>query len=159
MREKGQVIFFDLMMAITVFLFLMLFLNSVWVDNANALVYQENLNELQFKSSQIAEMLVRSPGKPVNWHQPAQSPELIGLADKKNVLNPDKLNAFSTMDYNQLKDLMQVKNLEFFFQLTGPQDVNVGVSPPPDATVVAVRRIVNLNGSEAVVKFQLYRPE
>lgn len=159
MREKGQVILFDLIIAVIVFLFIMVFLNAIWVDNTNALVEQEKLNELQFKSSQIAEMLVRAPGKPVNWHEPGQTPEIIGLAEKPNVLDENKLNAFAAMDYNQLKDLMQIKNLDFYFQLTGPQDVNVGVAPPSDRTVIVVRRIVNLNGSEAVVKFQLFRPE
>ena len=81
--------------------------------------------------------------------------------EKRNNLTLENLKQF--LLYRNIKyspyDLMQIKNLDFYFQLTGPQDVNVGVAPPSDRTVIVVRRIVNLNGSEAVVKFQLFRPE
>jgi len=159
MREKGQVILFDLAIAIMVFLILFIFLNQIWVDNLNALQQQDSALEIQFKAVQVAEMLVTSPGKPANWHLPAETPVIIGLAEKNNILNQAKLNAFAAEDYNTLKELMQIKNMDFFFRLSGAQDLNVGRLPPTDASVVSVERIATLNGREANVRFSLFRKE
>lgn len=158
--QKGQTILIDFFFASIVFLIVFFAVQAQWAQDLEQAKEKSAQQELQLKAYAIAESLVKAPGEPDNWEAlPVASVERIGLAQSTLSLGTQKVNAFKNLDpqYSAVKEILRTGQYDYFFQLDGTTDVNAGIAPPIDATKIVIRRIVEFEGSEAVVIFTLYK--
>lgn len=160
LNHKGQTVLIDFFFASIIFLVIFFAVQNQWTQDLQAAKEKSTSQELQLKAYAIAESLVKTQGEPDNWETlPVSSIERIGLAQSTLSLDTQKVNAFKNLDqnYSTVKEILRAGQYDYFFQLEGTTDVNAGIAPPIDATKTVIRRIVEFEGSEAVVLFTLYR--
>lgn len=160
LKQKGQAVLIDFFFASIIFLILFFAVQSQWTQDIQTAREKSTQHEIQLKAYAIAETLVKTPGEPENWETlPVSSIERIGLAQSTLSLDTQKVNAFKNLDqnYSAVKEILRAGQYDYFFQLDGTTDVNAGLAPPTDATKIVIRRIVEFEGSEAVVIFTLYK--
>ncbi|MEK7540381.1 MAG: hypothetical protein AAB558_03975 [Patescibacteria group bacterium] len=158
--QKGQTVLIDFFFASIVFLIVFFAVQAQWTQDLEAAKEKSVSQEMQLKAYAIAETLVKTTGEPDNWETLAiSSVERIGLAQSTLSLDTQKVNAFKNLDqnYSAVKEILRAGQYDYFFQLDGTTDVNAGLAPPTDATKIVIRRIVEFEGSEAVVLFTLYK--
>lgn len=119
---------------------------------------------MQNTALEATEALVRTPGFPLDW-VPA-TVRVIGLAERENILNLDKVKDFVSLDYNDSKVLLGVGNYEYNFSIQYPNGSIVtlfdgtilrsGLPHDPATTVVPVERYVILDGPKRL-SFILWR--
>lgn len=119
----------------------------------NRLVYQK----MEFIGTNIAESLISSGGVPENWEKDIENTKRIGLTTYPRTLSTEKLNAFTEMDYNTVKDLLKISDMDFMFRVYYPGGVTIaeqGVAIIA-RNVVTVQREVTLNNEALVLEFSL----
>ena len=158
--QKGQTVLIDFFFASIVFLMVFFAIQTQWTQDFQQAKDKSTSQEMQLRAYAIAESLVKTKGEPGNWETlPASSIERLGLAQSTLSLDAQKVNAFKNLDlnYSVVKEILRAGQNDYFFQLDGTTDVNAGIAPPIDATKIVIRRIVEFEGSEAVVIFTLYK--
>lgn len=116
--NKTQFFSAELVTSILLFISLVLLIISVWEDKRNEVESNLLLYSLESNSANIAEMLVTSPGKPLNWT--VSYVEQLGLADNYNVLNSKKIeNLFymSLNNYSLVKELLGIPDYDYYLVL------------------------------------------
>lgn len=158
--QKGQTVLIDFFFASIVFLIVFFAVQTQWTQDFQQAKDKSASQDMQLAAYAIAESLVKTTGEPGNWETlPVSSIERIGLAQSTLSLDTQKVNAFKNLDlnYSAVKEILRAGQNDYFFQLDGDTDVNAGIAPPIDATKIVIRRIVEFEGSEAVVIFTLYK--
>lgn len=159
-EQKGQGILIDIMMALFIFIVILGYLTTVWTMNLSTIESNYLSDDMQRLAFQTTDLLVRTSGTPNNWETMViDDVNTIGLATSDRILDEQKLNRFKNLgaDYRKAKEIMQIGNYDFYFELQGVDDVNAGLMPMTEAQKVVVRRIVNYKGEEAFVIFTLYK--
>lgn len=161
MREHGQFVSFDLATAVLVFVFMLFFLFQAWSSNSDAWEHLRQRTELEERTKSVAKILVESPGFPSNWN--SSDVNIPGLAIRPGVLDPAKTAAFSSMDYNSVRNKLNI--LAFGFSATlraenGPNpliDRNFGIAFSQTSNGASVERRVLIGDAYAVFRLQLFR--
>lgn len=175
-NEKGQGIAIDFLFAVLVFL-LVLNASIALMDSSNSSAAGKSLIvDLQAKASQTIDMLVRTEGQPNDWQDRGiDEASIIGLAKRDRVLDKDKVNKFvewganysdTSGDYNKARALLLI-GYDFHFRIINSAGETLKEAPsqetPPskwgDMTAVRVKRIVNLDGDEAIAELTIYYPQ
>ncbi len=147
--------------ALLIFLIAFVFLEGVWPQNISRWNEENEFRTLFNRSVQLSSALVESPGVPSNWN--TQSVEVIGLAGQKNVLDHNKLAMFEALvsdDYNLARHKMRFAEYDFFFILDSEddsQDVNIGKLPMDPKKTVSIRRVVTMEGKNAILLLWAFR--
>jgi hypothetical protein len=105
-----------------------------------------------------AGVLLGSPGFPADWS--ASDVNVVGLAIRPQVVDPQKLAELTSMDYNAARQGMNLGAFDFRIELvsaTGTFDRNIGLLPALDDRVASVERKVLIGGDDAVFTFKLFR--
>ncbi len=161
MREKGQFVSFDLAVAVLVFVFMLFFLFQSWSTNMGQWEKLRQRVELEERTQSIAKVLVETPGFPPNWN--VSDVNVPGLAIRPGLLNSGKIASFAAMDYNSVRNALNIAAFDFFASVlaeNGPNpliDRNFGVAPGLVHNIASVERRVLIGDEYAVFRFQLFR--
>jgi hypothetical protein len=147
------------------FLFFILLAGLYYYTQSLQSESQERLDRrtMDVLASNLAEFIIKNPGTPVNWHQLADSNQIvqIGLAQKDRVLNSQKVVALVNMgnlDYSSTKSRLRLPYYEFYMTFEGGADLNTGVQPPANKNASVVQRLVTIDGVETTFTLTLYEP-
>src|SRR3989338_2918927 len=157
-NSKGQVVSYDLMIAVFIFLLVFAFALSVWQNSIGAIAGEKVLYEMKNSAVQISNQLVITSGVPSNWHLSGDA-NLYGFALSRRALSLQKLNAFKALDYNSAKGKMGIADYNFYIKIE--QDLNkvyeAGSAESGAEIAINSSRVVSYNGKNAIFYFTLYK--
>ena len=109
--------FFAAELIFVMLLFITIFYISivVWNNKINQLNTNLKTFDIQLGSANIAEELIMTPGKPLNWS--ISSVEQLGLADDYGIINSYKLDNFFYMcenNYSLMQELLGIPEYDFY---------------------------------------------
>jgi hypothetical protein len=172
-RKNGQIFSSDLVIAVTVFIFILITSAWFWDTTKEKIHMTEVRNDIELISRNSVAVLVNTVGDPPNWHDIAFTDENIysigisknrpWLFDEDKVRRLDELN---TTDYELIKRILGVRGAgyEFFlniskYNLTDDSFVELGIigkSPNGSAAhVVNVERIGMSDYDDSWVRFNM----
>ena len=116
------------------------------------------------KVADVAELLIKTPGDPSNWPslQTINSTTInsLGFASSDNVLEFDKLDGASSIDYPELKKILGLSKEDVFITVSDLASSNKSriyeYGFARNDTSVVVTRYGLLNGTLVEVRTQLY---
>ena len=148
----------DFALAVFIFLIALGTLSVFWLNRLDEKLQSQHFDEMNLKANLAAETLVKSAGDPTNWEN--LDPELvnlIGVVSQDRSVSEQKLNAFRNLNYDTARQLLNISEYDFYFELEGIDNVTTGLAPVADVDRAAVTRIVEYKGSEATARITLYR--
>ena len=160
---KGQIFTTDLILAVTVFLFV-LTLTIIYSNQvANRVGYWEEANDRENAALWASSALVLSSGEPSNWENLAlEDINSIGLAGSKSVLLPSKLQRLVDLNsghYSEAKALLGLAKYGVRIEVSdlNKQLLNAfGLEPGSESQVSAFTRLAVLNGKPVLVKVEAF---
>ncbi|MFH1234439.1 MAG: hypothetical protein V1493_02400 [Candidatus Diapherotrites archaeon] len=159
--EKGQVSFYDFLIAMMLFMIAFTVLNGVWVNNYANATGMFAMNDMESRTLQALNSLIKTKGYPENWN--AGNVEIIGLASKKNAIDEAKLAQFRLMAYDDIKEKLKLEGYDFnfeFYAQNPADDFNIFSSSPSissNPNIISLARAVEFKGGSAVVQFKVFR--
>jgi hypothetical protein len=157
MKCRGQVSSIDLLAAVLIFTMIFFSLRGFWMDSMSKAINDSTNLEMQIKSTEALDVLLKTPGHPIDWNE--STIELIGLAQKPGVLDEDKLNSFSLMDYSLAREKLGLGKYDFSFDINSVNPLfnkSIGKSSDLNTIVFSVNRTVVYKGGEASVIFKVF---
>lgn len=163
-KSSGQTFMPDFMASVVVFgLVLTVFLSS-WtsvVSNQGELEKETVIDTADRTST----FLVSTPGYPQNWN--SDNVEIVGFAQKENILDYDKITEFGEIDYSNQTSLMRARDFYLEFKNeTGTMEIGgetlfYGQDFSDPDFVYPVKRTVKINDSgdlyDARMNYVVYR--
>jgi hypothetical protein len=130
------------------------------------------LNELNARTEQTLDMLVRTDGQPNNWQEKTiDEATMLGLAKRDRVLDSEKVTKFvqwaseyRSEDYNKAKALLLI-GYDYYFKISDSGGTVLQETGQPDSEIqkktiaITNKRIVNLDGGEAIARLTIYYPK
>lgn len=117
--NKGQLFTPDFIMATVIFLFILITLQvnnyaiREKISNEEDMLYYDSLTSK-------SDILILYSGYPKYWNR--TNVEILGLADKPNVLNKTKIETFVSMDNGDIKKLLNIEDKSFYFVIRDSDD-------------------------------------
>ena len=167
-RMKAQAFSLDLIAAVVIF-FLVLGVYTAWRDSLFAkLAPQDEFQRMGLKDSEMAFVLLESPGDPADWN--ASTVKQVGLSFERNTVSRTRLANFLNLTYANATQLLRVGGYDFYFELRYLNGSIVGVNESgmaANATMgfnysnysiqIPLRRLVLFGGQKAVMLVRLAR--
>ncbi len=161
---KAQIWSTDFIASVIVFflIFTTLMISWNYLNQKNA--ERMTMEEMETAALLVSDTLLRIPGFPENWNE--STVQSLGLAMKENVLNESKVKMFFSLDYEKIKELLGLKESEFYLKITELNGsiimlngtyLEKGVYPENKSIIVPVERYVLLNSTIAKFSLVLYR--
>ncbi len=167
MRSKGQISGLDLIVASMIIVFIMMSAMEVWNTTILQINKFNSKKDVDNKLLNAAEMLVKTPGDPVDWHEKqdinAQTVNTIGLAKDDNVLDTERLERLSSIEYEQMKQMIGLSKEEFYLTIKDLESPDKTIlyeaGTPTQGTRVSATRYALLNDTLVELKLTLYYDE
>lgn len=164
--RKGQIVSFDLIVSIGVFLIAVLLLIALWVFVVDRIrAYDEELNMLD-AALHASNQLLLTGGDPAGWHLLGLGEvSAIGIADGKNEINSGKLGRFVALNgtnYTDVKEMLGAGYYELYVgvsYLNGTKVCEFGSMMQENETEEAnyvVERMALLNDSVVSVRLEVW---
>lgn len=130
--HKGQVISTEFLFSLSILM--ILFMAGIYLWNLTSARVGENIikNELVSSSIDISDQLLKLQGLPTDWESNISKIFSLGLSKESYILDVTKVKAMLVnLSYNQVKDLLNLKNQEFYFRMLYPDGnfVRIGGIP------------------------------
>lgn len=160
MFRKSQIAVTDLIIALSIYVILILFVVFTW--NRYTMILQDdfNYNVMEITAFQVTDLLVKSGGEPEDWEKDPGSVEVIGLASFDRNISAEKVDAFlNNISYRNASKLLGTAYYNFYFQIkhiNGTRLREYGISST-NRSVVNVQRLVSYKNEKAMVEFALWR--
>src|SRR3989344_5506685 len=152
--RKAQLFSLESILSIVLFIIVILFLLSFWNLYSSRLSSQIHSEELQLQAAQVTDILVSSRGYPDEWEADPASVVIPGLMLNPGSLDEQKLNQFLALDYETLKQLLNIERFDIAFELrdvSGNVLENRGnISSTADEAVVFQRLMLLKNQTRQV---------
>lgn len=113
-NRKGQLNSIDFISAIVIFMVLVVFLVTFWFVSISHVATGVKENRMGAAAVSISDMLIRGPGVPSTWDEDPANAEVLGLAIFPNVLSENKIQQFTSMEYNETRELLGL-DYEYYF--------------------------------------------
>lgn len=133
MRDRnGQTFMPDFFASLVVFGVILVIFLSTWnsvLDNQIGYAQEEKID---LRATHTTAFLVTTPGFPENWEEDGVEPEIPGFATPSNILQMEKLEAFSEFDYADQRRLLQTRNFYMDIELSdgsGSSEDRLGSTP------------------------------
>ncbi|MFH1751610.1 MAG: hypothetical protein ABH821_01580 [archaeon] len=158
-NSKGQIVSYDLIISLSIFLVLLTFVISSWNANYYAITGEKTFNDMQRIAVSTINSLASEKGFPWNWESEPENVTVIGLVNSKRIISVEKLNAFDSLDYDLVKQKLRIENYEYYFALEQGESIILekGLLLREQDFVVNTSRVVEFNGGMAVLKFKLFK--
>lgn len=161
MREKGQILLFDLFFALLGLFAMFIILTGVW--NANYSIGAEELHaqDVRVRTLQAMNSLVKSQGDPADWNSDPDNANAIGLALADGSISPVRLDAFNSMDYDTAKEKLGLEGYDYYLEVNGlKHSYNVTSGLDFDSNGVYVfssRRLALLDGNSVELLLKVWK--
>lgn len=120
----------------------------------------KNKMEMEILANDIMDGLVRTNGIPGGWEDYPSSASSFGIANDPLVLNPRKVSAFASYNYQSARQAMGIESYGYRFNVRTLNDtviVTSGQGPTSPKVAVNPMRTAVLNGTVVYVDFILWR--
>jgi len=129
---KGQLLSTELLFAVSILI--VLFALGAYMWNLTSARISENLikEDLAINAIGVSDYLLKSSGTPTDWESNVSKISSLGLSKEIYVLDVTKVKAMLVnLSYNQVKDLLNLKDQEFYFRMlyTDSYFVRIGGIP------------------------------
>ena len=164
--RKGQIFSTDLTIAMLVLLAILVSFLVLWSAGTNRIAYFESERWREEAARFAVESLVETAGYPTHWEQIDNLSDTnirsLGLARSRNVLNPDKVQKFVSIQntqYDFMKRVLGVQRYDLRVLITdldGNELHSFKSAPPSDKVVTTVSRLALLNETMVVVRVYVW---
>lgn len=121
MNKRAQSVVLDLFIALFIFVLINSLLIIMWGKYGNEIDEKVSQKDMWLKSYYITDLLVESPGNPIDWHEgDLNDIKSLGIAEKNRRLNYAKLEKFldiTSQNYSTARKLFNIEGFEFYFKL------------------------------------------
>jgi len=145
--EKGQVSGYDVLIAIIIFLLMFAILRQIPISNLTNAIDDVSYNEMRIYSQQAMDSMLKTNGYPIDWD--ASNVEIIGLSERPNIIDSEKVSQLLLLDYDIAQDLLALGKYDFNLMIDSvdnSKDFSYGVSIPNDKEVIVIERVVYYGG-------------
>jgi len=157
-RTKGQAITADFLLGIIILMIVISVAGSSWNRSIYLIREKNERTHMRRLGMSVSSMLVKSSGVPSDWD--ANNVVTIGLVDKPNILDYEKIVSFNSMEQSKIHDLLGINGFGFSFRIRAVNDTilfDYGASAPADKDVIVIRRLALYDSTAAFVEFGLWR--
>lgn len=155
MSKKAQLAVIDMIIAVSIFTFLVISIIFIWSNYLTRLDAKVDLNRMQEKAFQITNNLVKTPGIPAAWN--STNVIHIGLATKDRVLSKDKVGNFTDLPYSTARNLFNLE-YDFYFNLSYLNKTSIKeYGSIPKNNIVNLQRTVLYENKNATMQFALWK--
>jgi len=157
LNSKGQVSSYDVLVAIIIFLMMFIVLKQIPMNNLTEAIDDFSYNEMRLYSQQAMDSMLKTNGYPTNWA--AGDVEIIGLAQKQNILDEEKVTEFLLLDYGDARNMLALGKYDFNFlvdSVDDSKDFSFGVNIQENKEVIVIERVVYYGG-EANAKLYVFK--
>ncbi len=113
--RKGQLNSIDFISAIVIFMVLVVFMVTFWFVSISHVATGVKENRMGAAAVSISDMLVKGSGTPSTWEDDPANAEVLGLAISPNVLSENKIQQFTSMDYNESREILGLDYDYYFY--------------------------------------------
>lgn len=152
-KKRSQASMLDLFMGAFLFIILITFVMITWNNYNNRLYERLIYEQIELKTFQVSDLLVRSSGSPTNWEDNISSLKVIGLADKDRILSTNKVAAFVNLSNDNVTKILNLENYNFYFKLGS----YISGSTPNGTISVSLRRYVIFENATEEIQFILWK--
>lgn len=156
-KRKSQAVSMDLFMAVAVFIILITTIIFSWNLYYKRLGERMAYEDIMVNAFQISDLLVKSKGTPPGWN--STNLDIIGLASYDRNISAQKINSFTNISYDKLKELFNIERYELYFRinyLNGTAMNNYGREFNGTYSV-NIRRYVIYENEKAIMDFRLWK--
>jgi len=143
--KKAQATSIEFLFILTILIALIVFSIGLWNLIFSRIKESETRTSLETLAFDISDQLIKSQGLPTSWEDDTSKIFSLGLAKENYVLDMKKINKFSTMDYQQIKNLLGISSYDYKFRimaLNGTTLVQSGRDTSTATNVVFASRTV-----------------
>ena len=155
--QKAQATSYDVMAAAFIFLTIVAAVTIIWNSNLTGL--EENIASEEMKNTAYFTIgkLVETPGISSNWEN-GYDLNSLGLSKGKRIISAEKLAKLSTLDYDDVKSVMNIQGHEYWMRLIVDSNTvfSYGAQVEDANSAVGLSRIVEYNGKLGNFYFTLY---
>lgn len=153
----GQAIPLDFAAGLFIFLLVIAYFLIQWDLFTSKFVEFSISGGMDTRVIDISEMLVHTGGQPENWTNAPLSAQSIGLASKQNLLDWNRVAAFSAMPYANAKQILGT-DYDFLVIIETPEGARYAtIGLDENSTRAAeVTRVAVLNDTIVRVRVRLY---
>lgn len=156
LNNKGQIFTTDLIVALTVLLFILVISATSFGLIQNSLNEEEFYAEMQEKAVNASQVLVATKGNPDSWVKLNDLTGInsIGLAKENNVLDENKVDTlvdWNALKYEEIKEVLGLQKYDFYFKITEMDEHTVrefGILPGAEEKTILVERYILFQGTE-----------
>jgi hypothetical protein len=157
-KSKAQAISSDFMLAMILVMIIISTAAASW-DRAIYLIGEKNGRiESRRLGMAVCDLLVRSPGVPSDWN--STNVYTLGLVDRQNVLNKNKINEFTSLPKSKIQELLGIRGFDFSLRVravNGTVLFDYGNNPTLLQDIIVIRRIAAYEDIPVHVEFGLWR--
>ena len=154
---RGFAIATDFFLASVVFMIVLAYSVYTYYYYLGEFGATEARKEAEISSLALTDMMLKSPGNPVEWQDAPNGTKAIGLAYEENVIDPEKLQALEVMDYNRSRELMGL-GTEYYMRVRRVDGtIIMEKGARQNESAVSMKRIAVYNGSYSWVELDVYR--
>lgn len=156
LNNKGQIFATDLIVGLTVLLFVLVISTTSFGLIQNSLNQEEFYGEMQEKALTASEILVADSGQPNNWEMLSELNDInsFGLAKERNILDENKVDTlidWNASKYTEIKEVLGLQKYEFYFkieEMNGQMAKEFGTFPGTEEKTIVIERYVLFEGKE-----------
>lgn len=159
-NKKAQLFSIDIVVALVLLLILFVFLISIWNLNTSKLSDNLSSEEMELLSYHITNILFNTKGTPDNWELFPENTTTYGLSKSPNTLDPDKVNAFLSINYNDSKVIFNIERYDYLLKI---QDINgntlntLGIEPSNQKQSITLTKITKISDEKRIILFTLWQ--
>ncbi|VVB98484.1 Uncharacterised protein [uncultured archaeon] len=164
---RGQAYSLELLIAVSVFALILVFIGLAWSDIEIRRADMRNSQEMDFAARNTAWQLTQETGSPANWDMREFNetfPYGIGLADSPGELDRRKLqnlSFFNASNYEELKSRMGLGKYDFYLQVRNLADnetlYSAGIAAPAEAESSVFENFAALDGNVVIVRLEAWK--
>lgn len=156
--RKAQAAIADLFIALFIFLLLTSIIIYLWNNYNTRLSEDVEYERMQLKAYQITDQLIKSQGVPTAWEKDPSNFEELGLATDDRMLSTKKVDEFTKLPYNDVREALNLEGYGYNFNITTLSNKILKSSGESfeGTEAVGLERYVIYNDEKAIFKFQIW---
>jgi hypothetical protein len=158
MSKKSQLAMGDFIVALVIATLMLMVIMFTW--NRYTIVLDENTRFRNMESTalQAADLLVKSPGSPIDWETDISDIQIIGLAVTNRNISLNKLNSFANINYNRSLKLLGLELYNFDFSFSYANGTTISQhGKSTNGTIININRIVRFQNEDATLKISVWK--
>ena len=164
---RGQSYSLELMISLTAFALVIIFVSLAWSDLEIRRVDAKNAQDMDFAARNAVWQLTQETGTPANWDLQIfneSQPYSVGLADSPGGLSVRKLqnlSAINASNYEELKSRIGLGKYEFYLEVRNLADNktlhSAGIAAPADRENAVFENFAELDGNVVIVRLAAWK--